>query len=259
MGFHNPLRYRGYVYDWETGLYYLQSRYYNPEIGRFINADGVLAGVGSIQGNNVFAYCDNNPIMRVDHGGQFWDYVLDVGFVIWSVADVIDDPSDGKNWAALAVDVVFAVAPFVPSGAGQVIKVGNKVDNSLDVANAINKVDNIQDTAKVTMIGRNMKRVTNTANVMGIANNLYQPWKKYDAVATGVKKIIHNGISMVHNGNWLFGKLRQGYTVIDIGVTTAHKGVQGLGLWYGTERVVSGLWKTRNIWKLPINFYAEGG
>ena len=43
IGTLNPLRYRGYVYDTETGLYYLQSRYYNPEMGRFINADGLAA------------------------------------------------------------------------------------------------------------------------------------------------------------------------------------------------------------------------
>ena len=46
LGLHNPLRYRGYVYDQESGLYYLQSRYYNPEIGRFINADNQIAEIG---------------------------------------------------------------------------------------------------------------------------------------------------------------------------------------------------------------------
>jgi len=61
---------------------------------------------------------------------------------------------------------------------------------------------------------------------------------------------------MAHNGGWLFGKLRQGYTVIDIGVTTTHKGLQKFGLWYGTERTVLALWETRNIWKLPINYYS---
>ena len=251
LGYYNPLRYRGYVYDEETGLYYLQSRYYNPTIGRFINADNQLA-TGDFTGLNLFAYCDNNPVVRVDPNGQFWDYVADIGFLLWSVADVVNDPGDWKNWAALAVDAVFAVVPFVPSGVGQVIKVGNKIDNALDVANAINKIDNIQDATKVTMIGRNMERVTSTANLIGKADNLYDTWKGYDAAATGIKRFLHNGISMAHNGKWLFGKLRQGYTVIDIGLSTMHK---GRGLWYGTERFVLGLWETRNIWKLPINIY----
>ena len=65
----NPLRYRGYYYDVETGFYYLQSRYYDPEVGRFINADGYISTGQGILGYNMFAYCLNNPIMFVDFSG----------------------------------------------------------------------------------------------------------------------------------------------------------------------------------------------
>ena len=65
----NPLRYRGYVYDTESGLYYLQSRYYDPKIGRFINADAYASTGQGILGNNMFAYCGNNPVNRVDTTG----------------------------------------------------------------------------------------------------------------------------------------------------------------------------------------------
>ena len=65
----NPLRYRGYYYDTETGFYYLQSRYYDPEICRFINADSYTStGVGYL-GYNMFAYCNNNPISNSDSDG----------------------------------------------------------------------------------------------------------------------------------------------------------------------------------------------
>ena len=65
----NPLRYRGYVYDQETGFYYLQSRYYDPAIGRFINVD-VYASTGQgIVGYNMFAYCLNNPVVYIDLAG----------------------------------------------------------------------------------------------------------------------------------------------------------------------------------------------
>lgn len=64
----NPLRYRGYVYDQDTGLYYLQSRYYNPEIGRFISADALIS-TGGLLGNNMFAYCLNNPVNGCDPCG----------------------------------------------------------------------------------------------------------------------------------------------------------------------------------------------
>ena len=67
----NPFRYRGYVYDTETGFYYLQSRYYDPEIGRFINADGQINQQESISGYNLFAYCNNDPINMIDSDGKF--------------------------------------------------------------------------------------------------------------------------------------------------------------------------------------------
>lgn len=57
----NPLRYRGYYYDTETGFYYLQSRYYDPSIGRFINADSYASTDASgILSTNIFAYCEND-------------------------------------------------------------------------------------------------------------------------------------------------------------------------------------------------------
>ncbi len=65
LGLHNPLRYRSYVYDQETGLYYLQSRYYNSAICRFISADSIsyLGADGTPQSYNLFAYCGNNPVL----------------------------------------------------------------------------------------------------------------------------------------------------------------------------------------------------
>ncbi len=71
LGRKNPYRYRGYRYDEETGWYYLDSRYYNPEIGRFINADGLLGKQGDILGHNMYAYCQNNPVMYSDPTGKF--------------------------------------------------------------------------------------------------------------------------------------------------------------------------------------------
>ena len=65
----NPLRYRGYIYDTETGFYYLQSRYYDPTICRFVNADGyVSTGTGAL-GYNMYAYCNNNSVNFVDPTG----------------------------------------------------------------------------------------------------------------------------------------------------------------------------------------------
>ena len=65
----NPLRYRGYYYDSETGFYYLQSRYYDPVNRRFINADGLISSNWSFSGLNMFAYCENDPVGRSDPSG----------------------------------------------------------------------------------------------------------------------------------------------------------------------------------------------
>ena len=67
----NPIRYRGYYYDTETGWYYLQSRYYDSEICRFINSDGYASTGLGIIGHNMFAYCNNKPTGYKDFGGNY--------------------------------------------------------------------------------------------------------------------------------------------------------------------------------------------
>ena len=78
----NPFRYRGYYYDTESGLYYVSSRYYNPEVGRYLNADGYVSTGQGILGNNMFAYCGNNPVNNCDPSGQFFISALLVGGLV---------------------------------------------------------------------------------------------------------------------------------------------------------------------------------
>ena len=79
----NPLRYRGYYYDSETGFYYLQSRYYDPATRRFINAD-VYASTDSRDAVscNMFAYCGNNPVIYDDENGESFGLALLIGIGI---------------------------------------------------------------------------------------------------------------------------------------------------------------------------------
>ncbi|MCI6005708.1 MAG: RHS repeat-associated core domain-containing protein, partial [Blautia sp.] len=81
LGERNPFRYRGYYYDTETGLYYLKNRYYDPEIRRFISTDSidVLEVQNDLYDKNLYAYCDNNPVMRHDLTGNIWGFVLSLG------------------------------------------------------------------------------------------------------------------------------------------------------------------------------------
>ena len=94
IGVRNPFRYRGYYYDTETGLYYLNSRYYDPETGRFINADDVsnIGAEDMLLGHNLFAYCLNNPVNCIDEEGTwsswttFFTTVAAAAFVVAMVA-----------------------------------------------------------------------------------------------------------------------------------------------------------------------------
>ena len=127
LGEQNPLRYRGYDYDTETGLYYLQSRYYNPGWGRFINADDtelLLSSSSKVHWDkNVFAYCDNNPVIRIDDEGGYWDLVIGafVGGVVSGGMSLLsayrsDEPID---WGKVLIDA----ATGAISGALSVVEV----------------------------------------------------------------------------------------------------------------------------------------
>ena len=72
----NPFRYRGYFYDVETGLYYLQSRYYDPQVGRFINIDSAIGVNRDMATYNLFVYCGNNAVVRYDAAGLFWKELI---------------------------------------------------------------------------------------------------------------------------------------------------------------------------------------
>ncbi len=75
LGDKNPLRYRGYYYDSETEFYYLKSRYYDPFVQRFINADGYVSTGTGIAGHNMYAYCNNDPVNLVDGNGNMPEWL----------------------------------------------------------------------------------------------------------------------------------------------------------------------------------------
>jgi len=155
IGTINPIRYRGYYYDTETGFYYLQSRYYDPTVGRFINADEtdiLTATTQALTDKNLFAYCDNNPVVRLDRGGQFWDTFFNVVSLGASVIEVCKNPTDPLAWAGLAGDVVSLAVPGV-TGGGTAVKAICKADDVVDVVKTANNVDNVVDTAKIAKKG----------------------------------------------------------------------------------------------------------
>ena len=99
-GQYNSFRYRGYFYDEETGLYYLNSRYYDPATGRFLNPDIYVNANGDLTGFNMYAYCSNNPVMFVDPNGESVFLTLVgaafLGAVGQLVSDVVTSIIDGE-------------------------------------------------------------------------------------------------------------------------------------------------------------------
>ena len=105
LGTLNPFRYRGYVFDEETGLYYLRSRYYHPQRGRFINSDETLGDTTNILAHNVYAYCGCNPIVFTDQSGKLFGLSLMtlvttavVGAIVGAGAQIVTNIVTGEEW-----------------------------------------------------------------------------------------------------------------------------------------------------------------
>ena len=118
----NPFRYRGYYYDTETGLYYLNSRYYDPETGRFISPDDVDVLSDTLtqpNGLNLYAYCYNNPVMMTDPDGAFtltWWQKLLIGLAFIVLGAIATAISGGSFMAAFVCGLTYAAKSAV-SGA----------------------------------------------------------------------------------------------------------------------------------------------
>ena len=148
---YNPFRYRGYYYDDDLGMYYLQSRYYNPAWGRFLNADDsavLTATPDALTDKNLYAYCDNNPIMRVDEDGEFWNIVAGaaVGAAFTLVTELIDNQGKmtAASWAKVGISALeggltAAVGPV----AGALISAGASIATDL--------IDGERDFSKIAL------------------------------------------------------------------------------------------------------------
>ena len=104
----NPFGYRSYYYDSDTGLYYLQSRYYDPQVRRFINADSVMAGLDGGLGYNLFAYCFNNPVNMSDPTGHWpsWATKLVAAAAVVAVVAVVAAVTVATAGAGTAIAAV---------------------------------------------------------------------------------------------------------------------------------------------------------
>ena len=233
------IRYRGYYFDAETGLYWVQTRYYNPEWCRWISPDSMgYLDPETAHGLNLYAYCINDPINYIDPSGHFLDVLLDLLFIGWDIYDLATDEGwkDEEKWVALGLDFLFAVTPFA-TGGSQIVKVANIGDD-------------LHDLSKVTVVGETMSRVEMTAltiNADAVKNlyNGFAPYKKLSSMGK-LGKASAAVLSKGDNLLWLYGKLRKGYTVVDIGIDTARATASAS---YFFERILLFGWGNRNIFK----------
>ncbi|SHH28624.1 DNRLRE domain-containing protein [Clostridium grantii] len=140
VGAKNPYRYRGYRYDTETALYYLQSRYYNPSWGRFINADAIAGNIGILLSHNVFAYCVNAPVNQSDEGGFIAPAIVYAAYIYaTAVAASPDTQLDLQlvsmdlakgDYISAALDLIGILIPG-GTGFGQLSKPGQKLIGKL--------------------------------------------------------------------------------------------------------------------------------
>jgi RHS repeat-associated protein len=145
LGFINPYRYKSYIYDEDTGLYYLQSRFYNPDWGRFINADTYtsVSGVGGILNYNLFLYCHNCPVNLKDLNGQFSFGALLNGIVAVAI---------GVAAVTAVVATCGAAAPLLFPAAAAITAIAGTtciVTGCADIAEGLTDVNPITDVIGV--------------------------------------------------------------------------------------------------------------
>lgn len=119
IGMINPYRYRSYRYDEETGLYYLNSRYYNPEWGRFINFDNYGGQVGELLSHNGYAYCKNNPVNMVDEEGDIGLLSLCAGALAVIALAITVSTIPQQTWTDIGESItttVTGIAESISSG-----------------------------------------------------------------------------------------------------------------------------------------------
>ena len=210
----NPIRYRSYYYDKETNLYYLNARYYDPALRRFLSLDSAnYLDPDTPNGLNLYAYCYNDPVNHADPIGCSADTILDIISIGWSFFDFIRKPTwENAGW--LALDVVFAVVPFLTGS--QIMKAASKLDDISDIGGYMNKFDNVYDSI---VIGNDMGRVSNLAFDTG--SMIYDGYKPLNALyAMGQADKVTDAMrfaAKVDNARFIMDKFNAGYRIINAG------------------------------------------
>ena len=248
----NPIRYRGYYYDENTKLYYLNARYYSPEFRRFISPDNIsYLNPESVNGLNLYCYCNNDPINYADPSGHFWDVVFDIGSIIWSAYDLIKNPS-WENLGWLTLDIGFASIPFLTGSGG--LKAVSKMDDIYDISKITVPAD------KIYMLGQSMNnRVIPEALNLGV--DWYHGLDSFNDIAQ-VSKPIANLLGYIDNMAFIAKKSLSGARFIDMGFDTTRT-ISKANLWgelwsrftIHSERFMAIAFRKKNISRIAWRIY----
>ena len=201
----NPFRYRGYYYDDESGFYYLQSRYYDPQTKRFINADDIdvaSAILDAIIDKNLYIYCDNNSIMRMDDEGDFWNMIagaivggvtalwsgdnIGAGILSGAISGVCDDIGAWLIFS-LSLNPVAAVATIAVCGfvGGYLSNLANQNMNGVK-ANDLDHASAFREGAFNAVFNNVYDKKLNVVNDIASAipktSTVYKVYDKFDEV-----------------------------------------------------------------------------
>lgn len=227
LGYRNPFRYRGYFMDDETGFYYLGSRYYDPEACRFISPDDmdtVSESLSSLDGKNLYAYCDNNPVKRVDIAGNFWVTlgIMVVGGLIGAGISAVSNAVTQKittgsiNWKSVAVTTGagFAIG-FVaasPLGLTGQIVAGGIIGGGSSVVDSIvnNKPINVFETTVATIGGmasgyvggEGANRYKSLSDAIDLNNKRLAKEARRNSYKTSAKRILYYNNSLYSQLSW---------------------------------------------------------
>ena len=192
LGADNPFRYRGYYYDTESCFYYLNSRYYDAKVCRFVNADDastLTATPTGLTDKNLYAYCDNNPIMRRDGDGEFWHILVGaaVGALVSGIVKVVENVVTGEDWnKGLAKEMLTGAASGALAATGAsvaVMAVGSAaISMAGNVADQIERNNGIENFDMGEMVYKGV--------VGGILGAVGGPGK-------GTKNLMRQGIKSV--------------------------------------------------------------
>ena len=227
VGWVNPFRYRGYVYDDETGFYYLQSRYYDPEIGRFISADALLSQSDTF-GNNMFAYCLNNPVNMADSSGKL------PFSIIAAVAGAAAGAVVGGTAAAARVK---SVAGGIGTGAVSSIKSAQSEENVFPIINHVTKTHTTTPTLMLDLgllfgkVGFSITRTEDLSETPGLFHSYVDAGNDVSKYGLGVNAagLIEASIGVSSSINiYVFAEVAPGlHGEVSVGL-------DGIGLMTGT-------------------------